>query len=303
MIYLKSFDLPSNDIESEYFRPKKDQHIPTYHATLYPFQVFPAKDLSHICFDDITIFSGGNGSGKSTLLNVLCEKLGLKRDSSFNKTVLYDDYVAFTDIEMAQLTREEMRGMMSVSRIITSDDVFNHILDVRDRNDKIDFKRQVILDQRKQYRSDPSARVREIDFGDEESVSHFHEYAEMSRRSLSASGYVKKHLGFNERTYSNGENGFKYFTDAIQPGGLYLLDEPENSLAAELQTELADFLLGMARSYGCQFIISSHSPFLLSIPFAKIYDMDAFPVCTCKWTALPNIRLYHDFFKEHESEF
>lgn len=300
MIYLKSFDLPSNDIESEFFR--RDT-FPTYHATLYPFQVFPQKGLSHIDFDDITIFSGGNGSGKSTLLNVMCENLGLKREAPFNKTALYDDYVAFTEGQMAQLPREEMRSMMDVSRIITSDDVFNHILDVRDRNDKIDFKRQVILEQRMQYRSDPSARVREIDFDNEESVGRYREYAEMSRKNLSASGYVKKHLGFNERTYSNGENGFKYFTDAIQPGGLYLLDEPENSLAAELQTELADFLLGMARAYRCQFIISSHSPFILSIPFAKIYDMDSFPVRTCRWTALPNIRLYHDFFKDHESEF
>lgn len=300
MVYLKSFDFPSNEKESMFFSRDK---FPTYYATLYPFQIFPSKGLSHVAFDDITIFSGGNGSGKSTLLNVLCERIGLMREAPFNKTALYDSYVGFVSECMIPMSREKEREFMNVSRIITSDDVFNHILEVRDKNDNIDFKRNVILEQRRQYRYDPESRPREINFDDKESVKRFSEFAEMTRSSMSASGYVKKHLGFNERTYSNGENGFKYFTDAIKPGGLYLLDEPENSLSAELQIELADYLLGMTRAYDCQFIISSHSPFILSIPYAKIYDMDSVPVKPCRWTDLPNIRLYHDFFRNHDDEF
>ena len=95
----------------------------------------------------------------------------------------------------------------------------------------------------------------------------------------------------------------KYFTDAIQPGGLYLLDEPENSLSAEMQIELVHFPHGMIRMYDCQFILSSHSPFILSLPGAKIYNMDSEPVTTCRWTDLPNVRLYYDFFIGHEAEF
>lgn len=45
-----------------------------------------------------------------------------------------------------------------------------------------------------------------------------------------------------------------------------------------LQMELVDYIIGVARFFDCQFIISSHSPFFLSIPFAKIYDMDCYPV-------------------------
>ena len=112
-----------------------------------------------------------------------------------------------------------------------------------------------------------------------------------------------KKIGFEERTYSNGENGFKYFTDAIQPGGLYLLDEPENSLSAEMQLELVHFLHGMVRFYDCQFILSSHSPFILSLPNARIYNMDSEPVNTCRWTELPNVKIYRDFFNDHQSEF
>lgn len=120
---------------------------------------------------------------------------------------------------------------------------------------------------------------------------------------MSTSQLIRERVGVDERTYSNGENGFNYFTDAIQPGGLYLLDEPENSLSAEMQLELVSFLHGMGRFYNCQFILSTHSPFILSLPHAKIYNMDAVPVSICKWTELPNVRIYHDFFKDHHPEF
>ena len=51
--------------------------------------------------------------------------------------------------------------------------------------------------------------------------------------------------------------------------------------------------------FRCQFIISTHSPFLLSIQDACIYDLDTEPVQTRQWTELANVRLYYDLFKEH----
>ncbi len=77
----------------------------------------------------------------------------------------------------------------------------------------------------------------------------------------------------------------------------------KNSLSAEYQLELARFLEDSARFYGCQFIIATHSPFILSMKGAKIYDLDARPVCEKRWTELPNVRVYRDFFRSHEDEF
>ena len=54
---------------------------------------------------------------------------------------------------------------------------------------------------------------------------------------------------------------------------------------------------------GCQFVISTHSPFLLSMKGAKIYDLDSDPVDVKKWTELGNVRAYYEFFKSHQSEF
>lgn len=199
----------------------------------------------------------------------MAEKLGLGRESQFNRTELFDDYVKLTDYTLAVYDPEEKRHIMEVSRIITSDDV--------------------------------KKPLRTIDFEDPDSYRQYKDYADVT--STSFSKYIVSRKVLNERTYSNGESGYKYFIDAIQPNGLYLLDEPENFLSASLQVELADYLVGMARFYNCQFIISSHSPFIQSIPFARIYDMDSNPVKTTKWTDIPSVRVYHDFFLQHSDDF
>ena len=63
------------------------------------------------------------------------------------------------------------------------------------------------------------------------------------------------------------------------------------------------FLSDSARFFGCQFIIATHSPFILATKGAKIYDMDENPVDIKKWTELENVRAYYEFFKQHEREF
>ena len=107
----------------------------------------------------------------------------------------------------------------------------------------------------------------------------------------------------NVRTYSNGENAFKMFTNAIEEDALYLLDEPENSLSPTRQMELTEYIENAARFFHWQFVISTHSPFLLSLRGAKIYDLDSDPVDVRRWTELENVRTYYDFFKKHEREF
>jgi predicted ATPase len=107
----------------------------------------------------------------------------------------------------------------------------------------------------------------------------------------------------NAREHSNGESAFLYFSEKIKEDGLYLLDEPENSLSPERQQELVRFIEDSARFFGCQFVIATHSPFLLAVRNARIYDMDEEPVDVKRWTQLPNVRAYYDFFKKHKEEF
>jgi predicted ATPase len=103
------------------------------------------------------------------------------------------------------------------------------------------------------------------------------------------------------KTGSNGENAFEFFLEKVRGGALYLLDEPENSLAISLQKELGKYITDSAMHFGCQFVIATHSPILLSMPDAVIYDLDEAPVSTKTWTELDNVRQYFAFFEEHRA--
>ena len=78
---------------------------------------------------------GPNGSGKTTVLNVIAETLGLERDTLYNRSNFFEDYTAMCTFE----TEHKIpRG----SRIITSDDVFDFMLNLRSINDGINYKRE-----------------------------------------------------------------------------------------------------------------------------------------------------------------
>lgn len=297
MIYLKLFKFPSQEQESKCF----NKMTPTYYDSLYPFGFLSSRGLESVELSDITIFAGSNGSGKSTLLNVISERLRLKREAPFNRTELFDNYLDRTEVKLDVPDTMEAMDFRKYSRIITSDDVFNYILETRRLNEQLDWQKGLIQKKRYELRRNPDIRPTGIDFSNPESFDEYSKCNRMLRGSLS--DYIRSENIHNRRTYSNGENGYRYFVENIKPNGLYLLDEPENSLSSKIQIELSFFLSGMARRYGCQFIIASHSPFVLATPYAKVYNMDSTPVSCAKWTELENVRTYFEFFEEHRSEF
>ena len=261
----------------------------SYHYdTFYPFQVLSKHGLTRLDFEPVTILYGGNGSGKTTALNVIAEKLALDRDTLYNRSNFFEDYTGMCDYE------EEM-PIPKESRIITSDDVFDFMLNLRSINDGINLKREQLF---ADYLEDKYSHFQMKSLDDYERLKKVN----MAKRKTQ-SRYVRENLMDNVREHSNGESAFIYFSEKINENGLYLLDEPENSLSPERQQELLRFLQDSARFFGCQFIIATHSPFLLSMNGAKIYAMDEEPVDVKRWTELENVRAYYDFFKKHEHEF
>lgn len=284
MIYLSHFEFP--DIEEEYDFIMKIKR--KCYDTFYPFQTVSQHHLRMLDFESVTVLYGGNGSGKTTVLNVIAEKLGLKRDTLYNRSNFFEDYTRKCHYESAGSIPEQ-------SRIITSDDVFDFMLNLRSINNGINRKREELFED---YLDAKYSHFQMKSLDDYEQLKKVN-----SARSKTQSKYVRSNLMDNVREHSNGESAFLYFSDKIQENALYLLDEPENSLSPEKQQELLKFLEDSARFFGCQFIIATHSPFLLSMKGARIYDMDEDPVDVKKWTELPNVRAYYDFFREHEREF
>lgn len=284
MIYLNSFKFVEEVREYNFILDEKR----TCYDSFYPFKIFSKNQFERIDFNTITILYGGNGSGKSTALNIIAEKANINRDSIYNKSNFYNDYVNMCEIDIEY-------EIPTKSRIITSDDVFDYMLNVRNINEGIDNKREKIFEE---YLDNKYSKFQM------KSIEDLHILRKVNEaRSKTQYKYVRHNLIDNVREYSNGENAFRYFISNIEENGLYILDEPENSLSPKRQIELVKFIEDHARYLNCQFIIATHSPFMLSIRGAKIYDLDENPVDIKRWTELENVREYYDFFKEHENEF
>ena len=296
MLYLKSFTLPSEEDETGFLISHPPQLEMQCYQTgnAYPFKIFPRKQFGRIDFAPITLFYGTNGSGKSTILNIIAEKLKLLRVSPFNYAPCFPDYLAMVKYSLC----EKCTDIPHESRIIVSDEVFDFLLDVRETNREIDERREELFAEYKRTREE---------FYSDRRFSSLDDYDELKRRNeakrKTKSVYTSKRLPKELVGKSNGESAYLYFTKKIGENALYLLDEPENSLSAELQLELVKFIEDSARFFGCQFIISTHSPFILSMKDARIYDLDSVPVREKMWTELKNVRTYFDFFSARSGEF
>lgn len=254
----------------------------------YPLHIFPDKSLELIEFDKITIFCGGNGCGKTTLLNIIANKLNAQRKNTFNKGNRFDSYVELCSYEIGINDPSEIK-------MISSDDVFDYLLDVRSINQHVNRIKERLG---KEY----------LEHKYNNYETSFELYDEIKRendiKTKTMSKYIRERIGNNNIVeQSNGESALMFWEKEIKENGIYILDEPENSLSAENQLKLKKFIEDSARFYNCQFIISTHSPFILSLNSAKIYNLDMNNVEVQKWTNLPNVRIYYNFFKENKDEF
>ena len=182
-------------------------------------------------------------------------------------------------------------------KLISSDDVFDYLLDLRAINSKVNRRKEALSEEYRDYKYTPSSKYTSL--GNYEDLKN-----KIDSNRYTESKYIRTRLGNNVIIQeSNGESALNFWQNEIQDHAIYLIDEPENSLSAENQLKLKQFIEESARFYNCQFIIATHSPFLLSLDHARIYDLDDTPVQVKKWTELENVRTYYDFFMTHSDEF
>ena len=283
-MFLSAFYFPGEEAESDFMFGLKT----TYDQSVYPYGILPKVGLNEIFFRPVTILYGNNGSGKSTALNIIAEKLRLVRNSAYNRSRFFGDFV-----DRCKATLEE--AVPRESRIITSDDVFDMMLDIRSINEGIDRKREELADDYYELKHE-KFQIRSLD-----DLEHLHRINEARKKTKSR--FIEGESGKSIRERSNGESALMYFQGKIEMDTLCLLDEPENSLSPENQLILADFLMDSVRYCGNQLVISTHSPFLLAFPGAKIINLDDQSRVVDSWTELKNPRVYYDFFRKHAGEF
>lgn len=286
MIYLKSLSLLSSRDEHNILTGSDTRRI--YNSS-YPLNMFPQRQFDTVNFDNITIFYGGNGSGKTTLLNIISEKVHASRKTKIDKGNYFRLYVEDCTVEWNNKHCDDIK-------MISSDDIFDYLLDIRAINTNVNRKKENLS---QEWLESKYNKITQNSLEDYEALKR-----SCDAKTKTMSHYVRDRLiNNNIIEQSNGESALMYWQKEITENSIYILDEPENSLSSENQIRLKQFIEESARFYNCQFIISTHSPFLLSLKHAKIYDLDSIPVTTRKWSELPNVLTYYNFFKENEEEF
>lgn len=291
MIYLKTFNLLNQRQEHDILFKKA---MSIYNGAYYPFGIFPKKEFTNILFEPITIFYGGNGSGKTTILNIISDTIKASRRNVAKRNELFNLYTDYCKSYYSLSHFDECRSI----KYISSDDVFDYLLDLRAINSGVNRRKEDLVKEYNDYKYTSGSNLNLA----------LEQYEELKNKvdanRMTVSKYVRTRLRNNTIIQeSNGETALDFWQREIEEDSLYIIDEPENSLSAENQLKLKTFIEESARFYNCQFIIATHSPFLLALKDAKIYDLDSVPVKDKKWTELDNVRVYNDFFKEHRDEF
>ena len=269
MIYLSSFKVSEHRVNN---------------PNLYPYNVFRNKEIYPFIFAPITIFYGNNGCGKSTLLNLVAKKIQARG---------YEDYT------VSQLGIEQFDSECTISY------------------GEDDYGRELMIPKGSLYlkSEDLLYEVKKVE--QESALENGYVFDEMRINNLTKEqAILKLHLPvmkgapsrlaciqFNQEKYSNGETAMTILENSLEPDNLYLLDEPEVSLSPSNQVKLAEEINKLARFLNCQFIIATHSPFMLGTLNARIYNMDDECMDVSSWQDLENVRYFYNFFKKHEIEF
>lgn len=99
-------------------------------------------------------------------------------------------------------------------------------------------------------------------------------------------------------TQSHGQSLMSYFNARYKIKGLYFLDEPETALSPSSLIDLLNLLIKMNEKGHAQFIIATHSPFLLACPDSQIYTFDNTVIEPVNYKETRHYTLYKNFMDD-----
>lgn len=101
--------------------------------------------------------------------------------------------------------------------------------------------------------------------------------------------------GVSPHERSHGESFLDLVMHRFGPHGLYVLDEPEAALSVRGCMAVLARLAHLARQ-GCQIVVATHSPILLALPGARIYEItEDDQIVTVEYDEALPVRLSREF--------
>lgn len=225
----------------------KSFSINTEKKAPFPFNIPAVRFARNISLDNkVTIFVGDNGSGKSTLLESMALYLNLP--------LIGGHIGSHEGFEAAGILRPfiqvEWKRQTAKGFFFRAEDFSDFINSVQNDNRKI--------------AGDLSELKGVVDDAIIKKMSDSMNY---SLREM------RKNYGENMQAFSHGEAYLKIMQTRIGDKGIYLLDEPEAALSPLKQLSLIFLIIEILKKGNTQFIISTHSPILMGIPDAAIYEI------------------------------
>lgn len=101
---------------------------------------------------------------------------------------------------------------------------------------------------------------------------------------------------------SHGQSLMSYFKSRYGIKGIYFLDEPETALSPKSQIELVKLIKNMSSDGHAQFIIATHSPIIMSVEGATIYNFDQNQLKTIEYRETDHYRVFRDFILKMEDK-
>jgi predicted ATPase len=253
----------------------KSFSIDTDKTNPFPFAIPAVRHARDIRVDErVTIFVGDNGSGKSTLLESIAYSIGLPLIGGLMGTSAgFEAARAIKPYLKLDWGRETLKGFF-----FRAEDFSDFIGAVDRQRSKIDME----LHELKGQVNDSILR-------------------QMSDNMNYALRQTQKQYGGDLQAFSHGEAYLTILQTRITEKGVFLLDEPEAALSPVKQLALIAFILEVLKNNNTQFIIATHSPILMGIPGALLYEIREEEMQAVAYTETDHYRVTRRFLENPES--
>lgn len=101
--------------------------------------------------------------------------------------------------------------------------------------------------------------------------------------------------GPNYLAASHGEGFVDFFQERMDRQGVFILDEPESALSPQKQFEFLKLLRRIQRADNAQVIMATHSPILMALPDADLWQIEPFGLRPVALEDTAHYRLYREF--------
>lgn len=111
--------------------------------------------------------------------------------------------------------------------------------------------------------------------------------------------FLQRYGGQSLHAQSHGESFLSLVLNRFGPDGLYLLDEPEAALSPMRQLTLLAALHRLA-GLGAQILLSTHSPILMALPGALLYELTDEGIQPVAWQQTQHYQITRRFLEAPE---